>query len=133
MTCPQILCLPASTLIILFPGIVFKFHMHVHNGLLQKTNLHSKGPSITFRRNLRNMLMLQKWWRQCLWRQFFIMWAAEINRYAIVYLHLCFRVCNTCSHSPYFHWDEDPSISPESNRGSFWIQTGFWLMLCTCI
>ena len=45
----------------LFSGIVFKFYMHVHN-----FNLHSKGPSITFRRNFWNMVMPQKRWRQCL-------------------------------------------------------------------
>ena len=36
-----------------------------------------------------------------------------------------FSLCNICFHSPYFHWDGDPSILPESNRRSFWIQISF--------
>ena len=44
-----------------------------------------------------------------------------------------FPFCNTSSHSRYFHWYGDPSILPESNRGSVWMQISFLQTLCTCI
>ena len=41
----------------LFTGIVFKFHIHVH--IWQKVvSLHKKELSITFGRNIRNMLII---------------------------------------------------------------------------